>query len=177
VKKNNEGSMRQIFVLLLFISSAFSQQSSQTAKQDSSLFDFWVGEWDLTWKDPNGSIGTGKNIITKILDGKVIMENFSALTGQSKGYKGQSFSILDGRTGTWKQTWVDNQNAYLPFTGGAEGNNRFFEQEFMKNGKLQKGKMIFRDITKDHFTWDWMGSTDSGATWTTQWSIQYIRKK
>ncbi|MCE9537670.1 MAG: hypothetical protein K8R85_00405, partial [Bacteroidetes bacterium] len=146
-------------------------------RQDSTLFDFWVGEWDLTWKDPDGSTAYGKNSVTKILDGKVITENFAGLTGQSKGYKGQSISILDNRTGTWKQTWVDNQNAYLPFTGGADGANRFFEQEFLKNGKLQKGKMIFRDITKEKFAWDWMSSADSGKTWNIQWSIQYSRKK
>jgi hypothetical protein len=170
--------MRYVFFFIsFFVSTTFSQQSKQSVKQDSSLFDFWIGDWDLTWNDPDGSAATGTNIITKILDGKVIMENFTGLTGQSKGYKGQSVSILDNRTGVWKQTWVDNQSAYLPFTGGAEGKNRFFEQEFMNNGKLQRGKMIFRDITRDKFVWDWMQSTDSGKTWTTQWSIRYIRKK
>ena len=73
------GFMRQFFFILLLFSTAFSQQS---AKQDSSLFDFWVGEWNLTWKDPDGSTATGTNIITKILDGTVIQENFTGLTGQ-----------------------------------------------------------------------------------------------
>ncbi len=170
--------MRYIFLFISFFGSiTFSQHSKQPFRQNSSLFDFWIGEWDLTWNDPDGSVATGTNIITKILDEKVIMEYFTGLTGQAKGYKGQSVSILDNRTGVWRQTWVDNQSAYLPFTGGAEGKNRFFEQEFMNNGKLQKGKMIFHDITEEKFVWDWMQSTDSGATWTTQWTIRYTRKK
>ncbi len=165
-----------VLITILFSFSAFSQQ----IKQDSTLFDFWIGEWDLTWKDPDGSTAQGKNSITKILDGKVIRENFIALTGQSKGFKGESFSILDNRTGAWKQTWVDNQNSYLPFTGGSEdnGKTRFFSQEFTnKKGGLVKQKMVFRDITKERFVWDWMNSADSGKTWNTQWSINYTRKK
>lgn len=166
--------MRTIFLFLLIISlPAFSQRP----KADPALFDFWVGEWDLTWKDPDGSTGTGMNIVTKILDGKVIQENFTGLTGQNKGYKGQSVSVLDGPSGEWKQTWVDNQNAFLPFIGGADGANRYFLNEFTKNGVHTMGKMVFRNITRDAFVWDWMKSTDDGATWKTEWSINYSRKK
>ena len=164
--------MRIIFITLVFSLPLFGQQMQ---KQDSTLFDFWIGTWDLTWKDPDGTTATGRNIITKILDGAVIQENFTGLSGQAKGYKGQSNSVLDSRTGMWKQTWVDNQNAYLPFTGGADGENRFFEHEFMKNGKLQKGKMIFRNITKNAFVWDWMKSIDGGTSWKIEWSINYQR--
>lgn len=163
--------MRLLFTLLLFISF------SATAQQDSSLFDFWVGEWDLTWTDPDGSTAHGKNSITKILDGKVIRENFVALSGKSKAFKGESFSVLDKRSGTWKQTWVDNQNAYLPFVGGSEGDMKFFAQEFMNKGKLVKQKMLFRDITQQSFVWEWMNSSDSGKTWNVQWNIQYKRRK
>lgn len=166
--------MRHLFFILLFTAAAFSQQPS---KQDSSLFDFWVGEWNLIWKNPDGSTSTGRNVITKILDGKAIHEDFIGLTGQTKGYKGESISILDNRTGIWKQTWVDNQNAFLVFNGGPDGANRFFEHEFLQNGKMHKGKMIFRNITYDKFTWDWMKSEDSGKSWNIQWSIQYERKK
>lgn len=167
--------MRSLILTLLFAAgSLFGQQSS---RQDSSLFDFWVGEWDLTWKDPDGRSASGTNSITKILDGTVIQENFVGMTGQSKGYKGNSVSVLDNRTGVWKQTWVDNSGAYLPFTGGAVGADRYFEHEFMNKGVLQKGKMIFRNITRDAFLWDWMKSTDGGATWKTEWSITYKRKR
>lgn len=150
---------------------------SQRSQSDSTLFDFWVGEWDLTWKDPDGTTAKGSNVISKILDGSVVHENFAALSGQSKGFRGQSVSVLDNRTKTWKQTWVDNQNSYLPFSGGADGNNRFFAQEFVRNGALIHQKMVFRDITKNSLTWDWMNSLDSGMTWKTNWTIHYKRKQ
>ncbi len=166
--------MRSILSVIFFTASFLS---AQPAKGDASIFDFWVGDWNLTWTDPDGSTGTGTNSITKILDGTVIREEFNGLTGQNKGFKGLSVSVLDSRTGRWKQTWVDNQNAYIPFTGGADGDERYFENEFMQNGKPVKTKMVFRSITRDKFIWDWKKSTDGGATWTVQWSINYIRKQ
>ena len=163
-----------VFVLGVVVSGVAAAQSTVS---DSVLFDFWVGKWDLTWKDPDGTTAKGSNVISKILDGVVIHENFTVLSGQSKGFKGQSVSVLDNRTKTWKQTWVDNQNSYLPFSGGAEGNNRFFGQEFVRNGTLIQQKMVFREITKNSLTWDWMNSLDSGKTWKTNWTINYKRKK
>ncbi len=163
----------RFFLLLLFLFS--SSLCAQSTLQDSSMFDFWVGQWDLTWKDLDGSTAKGKNIVAKILDGKVILETFSALSGQSKGFKGQSFSLLDRRSGQWKQTWVDNQESYLPFSGGMEGNTRYFFQEFKKNGSLVQQKMVFRNITADSFIWDWMNSADSGKSWNVAWSISYQR--
>ncbi len=38
----------------------------------ASQFDFWLGEWELTW----GDSGRGSNTITAILDSMVIAENF-----------------------------------------------------------------------------------------------------
>lgn len=163
-------------ILVTVVSIAVSFLSAQPSKSDASMFDFWIGEWDLTWTDPDGSIGTGMNSITKILDGTVIREEFTGLTGQNKGFKGISVSVLDSRSGRWKQTWVDNQNAYIPLTGGADGDERYFENEFMQNGKPVKTKMVFRKITRDSFIWDWKRSTDGGAAWTVQWSINYKRR-
>ena len=37
-------------------------------------FDFWLGEWDVTW----GEDGKGTNHILRILNDKIIQENFSA---------------------------------------------------------------------------------------------------
>lgn len=171
--------MKRIHIMSLTFFFSFSLFAQQTVRQDSTLFDFWVGSWDLTWKDPDSTTAHGTNTITKTLDGKVIHENFEGLTGQSKGFKGESISILDNRTGEWKQTWVDNQSAYLPFTGGGTiSGERYFGQEFVgKKGALVKQKMVFHNITSAAFVWDWMSSLDSGKTWNVQWTINYQRKK
>ena len=44
---------------------------------EARQFDFWLGEWDLTW----GKDGRGKNVITSIYDGCVIQERFDGRPG------------------------------------------------------------------------------------------------
>ena len=48
-----------------------------------SQFDFWVGEWDLTW----GEDGRGTNVITREYDGCVVRERF-----ETEGFRGMSVS-------------------------------------------------------------------------------------
>ena len=42
--------------------------------QPENQFDFWLGEWDVTW----GEDGRATNHVLRIMDDKVIQENFSA---------------------------------------------------------------------------------------------------
>jgi hypothetical protein len=166
-------------LLLAQVISTGQEQSyveNETGVTDLLLFDFWVGEWDLTWQDNDSTVGKGKNIIKKILNDQVVYENFSGLTGQYKGFEGKSYSMYDRLSGQWKQTWVDNQGSYLDFVGRTEGKNRIFERSFMgPNGNEVRQRMVFHDITEDRFIWDWQYSTDEGITWLTNWQIFYKR--
>ena len=43
---------------------------------EQKQFDFWVGEWNVTWPGPKtGEISHGTNTVTRILDGCVVQEN------------------------------------------------------------------------------------------------------
>ena len=64
--------------------------------QAENQFDFWLGECDVTW----GEEGKGTNRIERILDGKIIQENFSA-----PDLHGMSVSSHDPGRGLWCQTW------------------------------------------------------------------------
>lgn len=150
--------------------------ASKPGGQDA--MDFWVGKWKLTWKDKDGSIATGKNKIKKILKDKVIKEEFKALSGSIKGFKGRSLSVYNPRTGVWNQTWVDSQSAYMTFIGEFVGKRRIFKREFKAaDGKTIKQRMVFYNIKTDEFDWDWEMSTDNSKTWKKQWSIHYTRDK
>ena len=78
------------------------------SEQPETQFDFWLGEWDCAW----GEDGKGSNRIERILDGKVIQENFDG-----SDFLGISVSVWDSHRKLWCQTWVDNSGAYLDFTG------------------------------------------------------------
>ena len=162
----------KILLLLLFLPiSALSAENKEPPID--SLFDFWVGEWDLSWTAANGTVGKGTNKIDKILDGKVIEEKFSA----ANGYKGRSLSVYNPQSKQWRQTWTDNRGGYLSFIGESDKDRRIFKTEPAEvNGKTVIQRMVFHSIEKDSFTWEWMTSQDDGGTWKTTWLISYIRK-
>ena len=139
-------------------------------------FDFWVGEWDLTWPGQGGSPGgTGTNRIEKILDGCVIQENFAA--GGPQPLTGRSVSTYNVREKKWKQTWVDSQGSYIDLTGEFQnGEMRLIRRIVRPDGKPLIERMVYTNIKPDSFDWRWESSTDDGKTWQLGWPIHYKRK-
>ncbi len=167
-------SSKILFYCILISSNALSQNSTFTAK-DSTLFDFWVGKWDLTWKNADGTIGKGENIIEKTLDNKVIQENFRDLI---KGFKGTSLTVFNTQRQTWHQAWADNGGGFINLLGETDGEKRIFKTlPRIVNGTTVIARMVFYDIKSDRFIWDWEQSNDGGQTWSLSWRINYGRKK
>lgn len=161
-------------VCILAVSVSAQNQPPCSAEQ-SRQFDFWVGTWDLDWTDAQGKKQKGTNIITKIFGGCVIEENFS--TAGPNPYLGRSHSVYDARGGVWKQTWVDSGGAYLDFSGSFESGKMTLRREMTgPRGNKILQRMIFSNIQKDSFLWDWESSADGGKTWTTNWKINYNRR-
>src|SRR5437868_5595914 len=102
--------------LLAGVLSAPAQQPPKPcSRPEQKQFDFWVGEWKLTWPGEKGEPQHGTNSIRRVLDGCVVEENFSG--GTAMPLRGRSVSTFDARAGKWKQTWVDNEGGYLDFVG------------------------------------------------------------
>ena len=162
------------FVRIILVLCASQLSAQSLTLQDSSLFDFWVGEWDLTWTNADGKIDKGTNRITKILDGKVIQENFSDATG---AFKGISISVYNQAKKTWHQAWADNQGGYYDFEGAVDGKKRIFRTRMKEvNGEKVIQRMVFYNINTTSLTWDWEMSKDGGVTWQLQWRINYSKR-
>lgn len=145
------------------------------ATTPAELFDFWIGDWVVTWTNANGSPGQARNRVSKILDGKVIEEDFAGDPAVTPRLLGRSLSVLD-KGGTWRQAWADNQGGFFALTGGSDGQTRFFTTAFQPvDGQLKGQRMRFYGIRPDSFDWDWEGSTDGGKTWTLIWRLHYQR--
>lgn len=167
----------RLLLIILFQYSILSAQSSENPVL--SQYDFWVGRWDASWDEGEGKIGTGTNTITKVLDDKVLHENFEILTGINAGFKGMSLSVYNPNKKEWKQAWTDNQGGYFDFTGLADGDKKFFQTALQKlpDGKSRIQRMVFYNIRYDSFTWDWEASNDEGKNWNLLWRINYKRMK
>lgn len=163
-------------ILLVGIMQIAGAQTSMDELKPENYFDFWVGNWELTWDEADGKVGKGTNRIERILGEKVIKENFEARSGSMKGFTGKSYSVYNPQSGEWKQTWVDNQGAYLDFEGEINGEKRIFKRKFTTpEGQEVMQRMVFYDIKENSFIWDWEVSQDNGETWQLQWRISYER--
>ncbi|PWN05469.1 hypothetical protein DDZ15_14375 [Rhodohalobacter mucosus] len=169
--------LAQCFILLVLSSPVLFAQVSEESPEPEELFDFWVGEWNVSWDEGDGSKGRGINIVEKTLDGTVIQENFSITEGQQSGFKGTSISVYQQRFERWKQAWADNNGGYYDFTGDLDGEKRIFRTEMreLPDGRRLMQRMVFYDIAEDSLMWDWEASYDGGETWTLNWRIRYNR--
>lgn len=164
------------FFAVLLIPKDSTAQNSADSLEPEQYFDFWVGEWEVSWKEGD-RMGRGTNHIEKIFDGKVIRENFRVLEGQNAGFKGTSISVYQPRLEQWKQAWADNNGGYYDFTGKMDGDKRIFQTDQFEreDGSIFTRRMVFYDITENSLTWDWESSTDGGETWRLNWRIFYKR--
>jgi hypothetical protein len=146
------------------------------AAPQQKQFDFWVGDWDLTWPRQNaGETGHGTNSIKRILDDCIVQENFTSL--DASHMRGTSVSVFEPKSGHWKQTWVDNQGSYLDFTGDFKDGRMILQREFTRpDGVPMMQRMVWKNIGANEFDWSWEASTDGGKTWQVNWPIHYKRK-
>lgn len=135
--------------------------------QPENQFDFWLGEWNVTW----GEGGKGTNRIEHILGGKIIQENFSA-----PDLQGMSVSAYDPERKLWCQTWVDSNGTYLDFTGGFEDGKMILAREAIVRGEACQQRMVWYNIQDNKLEWNWERSDDGGNTWRVLWKIKYTRR-
>ena len=103
------------------------------------------------------------------------LEQFAGAPGTT--LNGHSVSTFDRNAKRWKQTWVDNTASYLDFTGGLADGKMVLMRDAERQGKKFLQRMVWQDIRADAFKWLWQRSDDGGATWSTQWEIDYRRAK
>lgn len=167
--------MRPIVFVFLISLYPFSALAANNACSDKAFqeFDFWLGQWQLSWNTPSGETKTGTNTIEKILGGCVIQESFT-----DGSFSGNSVSTYNKATQQWQQTWVDNQGSYLVFNGRFENDTMRLSMAPQTNqeGKTIIRRMQFKEIKTNSLTWYWQSSEDNGENWQDLWVIKYQRK-
>ena len=171
--------MKKIFLTAIFI--AYLQSS--TAQKPCSLpvfrqFDFWVGEWEAY--GPKGNKG-GDSKISIILDSCIILEEWtSANVQQGLRYAGKSFNTYNTATKQWQQTWVDNTGGTTEYLrgDGSDGKIIFYADRVVgSQGKVFMRRLTFTKLNNDKVRQFGERSDDGGITWTTEYDLEYRRKK
>ena len=113
----------------------------------ANQFDFWLGEWEARW----GEDGKGTNTVTRILDGKIVQEDFVA-----PDLHGMSFSSYDPERALWCQTWVDSSGTYLDFTGTfEEGRMTLVRDAIVREKQMKKWRRSWKVELIEKFNPTW----------------------
>jgi hypothetical protein len=161
-----------LLVSMIFINLALGQQpgsQNPCTVPETKQFDFWIGDWDLTWNDSLH----GTNHVERIMESCTVQENFY---DPKLKYSGKSWSVYSPVRKQWQQTWVDTQGGYISLTGGMVGDSMVLTtpERVTPKGKMIS-RMVFYNIKKDSFDWSWETFVPERTAWTANWKIHYER--
>lgn len=164
-------------LIFLLAQSLFAQANEENLSKcdctECHQFDFWIGKWKVEWENQDSTTSEGTNIVNSIFDGCVIEENFDGNPGMD--FRGKSLSVYNHKHKIWQQTWVDNEGFYLLFAGGMQNDKMILSRTVETTKGPLTQRMIFYNIQKDSFDWNWESSIDNGKNWKLNWKIKYSR--
>lgn len=172
--------MKKSFTVLsiLFISQILFSQRVPCSSPEYRQFDFWIGDWDVFAL--NGK-KAGDSKISLILDSCIILEEWTS-AGMFNGlrYAGKSYNSWNKNLKQWQQTWVDNAGSSTAYTKGKYENKTivFSTDPFpFSKDTMAVRKLSFFDLGPDKVRQLGEISKDKGATWKTEYDLEYRRKK
>lgn len=168
------------YLLLLFACFTTIQLSAQKPCSAPAYrqFDIWIGEWDVYGKT---GAKAGDSKISLILDSCIILEEWtSAGANQGLRYAGKSFNTWNRNTKQWQQTWVDNTGGSTEYLEGKYDDQKIIFQTkpfpFSKD-TIAVRKLTFFNLSNDKVRQFAEITKDNGATWQTEYDLEYRRKK
>lgn len=162
-----------LVVCIALLAGNVAAQSPEAAKACESkefrAFDFWIGEWRVTFKTQEGQPAEGHNSIRRILDGCAIEENWRGGDGST----GKSLTFYDPRAQRWHQTWIDSSAQALFIDGNFEGESLVLMGETGEGPKQTFHRITWTPIAggvRQH----WEQSKD-GKAWKSVFDGRYER--
>ncbi|MBZ0317280.1 MAG: DUF1579 domain-containing protein [Anaerolineae bacterium] len=157
-------------------------------------FDFLVGEWNIINRrrgrnslvaDPQQNQAAvweefpAKGRAEKFLDGLALIDHFDCIFPNGQQVKGMTIRSYDPTTGQWSILWLDNRQPpdLRPLVGGFKnGIGEFYQVIETGDGDPLHVRFIWDNITPTTARWQQAFSTDAGATWDTNWVMEFTRE-
>ncbi|AHC32568.1 hypothetical protein SPOA0272a (plasmid) [Ruegeria pomeroyi DSS-3] len=148
-------------------------------------FDFVLGDWKVRhrrltvrlagsdqWEEFDGTSST-----RPVLGGNGnIEDNWIDFPGGA--YRAVAFRSFDKASGQWAIWWLDQRNPHhldVPVVGRFENGVGTFLSDDSFEGKPIKVRFIWLRQDADSCRWEQAFSTDGGASWETNWTMQFSR--
>jgi len=155
-----------------------------TAAFDLHDWDFLVGRWNVRHRRLKARLadctewdefdGTCVNWTT--LGGKGnVDDNMLELPGGT--YRAMGIRALDEQAGQWLIWWLDARYLTIdaPMRGGFKDRIGIFLADETFNGRPIKVRFRWSEITSNSARWEQAFSPDGGASWETNWIMQFTR--
>jgi hypothetical protein len=164
--------MKQVFTLLVVVSSLSLNAQNACADPKVHEFDFWIGNWTV-YKNGTDTI-VGYNEIKPVAGGCSLLESYKSARGN---YTGNSLNKYNAVTGKWQQFWVDNGGMTL-LIEGVYSNNKLTMQNEDRNadGTTTQNKITWLKNQDGTVRQIWEQSTDKGQTWGVAFDGLYRKK-
>ncbi len=160
--------------------------SKQATPSGAGDFDFFIGQWHVAhrrlkerlanckdWVEFDGSCTT-----QKILGGLGNMDdNFLDLPGGA--YCAITLRSYNPEAGKWSIWWLDGRypgNLDTPMVGSFEKGVGTFYADDKFNGKPIRIRFLWTLPSPQKPHWEQAFSADSGATWETNWVMDFTRR-
>lgn len=147
-------------------------------------FDFLIGEWSVRHRrlkrrlvgDTEWIEFTGPATVRKILNGLGNVDEFRIDLPEGS-YTGATLRLYDPDTDQWTITWSDSRYPTLdpPIVGRFESGRGLFQGADTFEGRPIRVRFIWTPRTPDTCTWEQAFSADDGATWETNWTMEFQR--
>jgi hypothetical protein len=152
-----------------------------------SDFDFLVGDWTVRhrrlkerlagcteWDEFRGTCS-----LRPLLDGQANVDD-NVLEMPSGTYRAASIRAYDPATKQWSIWWLDSRRPHelgAPVVGAfKDGTGTFFADDVC-DGQPIRVRFLWTDITAVGARWQQAFSRDGGATWETNWIMEFERSE
>jgi hypothetical protein len=148
-------------------------------------FDFFLGRWTVhnrrltrqlqgshAWKEFDAT-----SVVRPILGGLGCIEDV-VMDRASGPREGLTLHLYDPISRQWSLYGADSVRGTVqtPMVGGfEEGRGTFFGQETFAGTRIVS-RFIWSDITDTSCRWEQAFSADGGATWETNWVMEFVRR-
>lgn len=148
-------------------------------------FDFIIGDWQVMHERLNARLADctewtafeGRTSTRKIMGGWGNLED-NLLHLPTGDYRAAAMRSFDRETGTWAIWWLDGRAPHAldtPVKGAFENGVGLFYSEDVLEGRPIRVRFTWSVGDDGHPRWAQAFSPDSGATWETNWRMQFIR--
>lgn len=174
--------LRFVAVSSLVIGSAEAVAAQPCPEPGAHQFDFWIGNWNVNnryfldsgWRD----VGSAEVHVFPVAGGCGVVELWDGMLGRTRirGFSARTWNPSDS-TWTLVLNWPQPNRATF---STLQGRFRYGRGDFYREIETDSGMVLtrytFADIGPDRFRWNDGTSRDAGATWHTQWIMEYARR-